>query len=110
MNSASIDLSNDLSPVRRQAITWTNADILSIGTLGTNFSEIQSKYETFYSRMPLKISSAHGGHFVQVEMDQDGGDSIIVGVTSHEIYECPKWLVESLDYFFPLKYYFKVQM
>ena len=31
---------NGLSPGRRQAIFWTNAGILLIGTLGTNFSEI----------------------------------------------------------------------
>ena len=31
---------NDLSPGRRQAIIWTNAGILLIWTLGTNFSEI----------------------------------------------------------------------
>ena len=31
---------NGLSPGRRQAIIWTNAGILLIGTLGTNFSEI----------------------------------------------------------------------
>ena len=31
---------NGLSPGRRQAIIWTNAGILLIGPLGTNFSEI----------------------------------------------------------------------
>ena len=31
---------NGLSPGRRQAIIWTNAGILLIRTLGTNFSEI----------------------------------------------------------------------
>ena len=31
---------NGLSPERRQAIIWTNAGILLIGPLGTNFSEI----------------------------------------------------------------------
>ena len=31
---------NGLSPVRRLAISWTSADLLSIGTLGVNFSEI----------------------------------------------------------------------
>ena len=31
---------NGLSPERRQAIIWTNAGILLIGSLGTNFSEI----------------------------------------------------------------------
>ena len=31
---------NGLSPDRRQDINWTNAGILLIGPLGTNFSEI----------------------------------------------------------------------
>ena len=31
---------NGLSPGRRQAMIWTNAGILLIGALGTNFSEI----------------------------------------------------------------------
>ena len=35
-----IDSDNGLSPGRRQAIIWTNAGILLIETLGTNFSEI----------------------------------------------------------------------
>ena len=35
---------NGLSPGRRQAIIGTNAGIFFIGTLGTNFSEILSKF------------------------------------------------------------------
>ena len=31
---------NGLSPGRRQVIIWTNAEILIIAPLGTNFSEI----------------------------------------------------------------------
>ena len=38
-----------LSPGRRQAIIWTNAGILSIGPLGTNFSEILIEMH-FHSR------------------------------------------------------------
>ena len=34
-----IGSNNSLSPVRRQAIIWTNAGILLIGPLGTNFNE-----------------------------------------------------------------------
>ena len=34
---------NGLSPGRRQAIIWTNAGVLSIGPLETNFSEILIK-------------------------------------------------------------------
>ena len=39
VNWARITSGNGLSPVRRQAITWTNVDLLSIGPLGTSFSE-----------------------------------------------------------------------
>ena len=43
---------NGLSPGRRQAIIWTNAGILLIGPLGTNFSEIQIEIQTFsYKKM-----------------------------------------------------------
>ena len=50
---------NGLSPVRRQAIIWTNAGILLIRTLGTNFSEILGEIDSFsFSKMHLKMSSA----------------------------------------------------
>ena len=50
---------NGLSPGRRQAIIWTNAGILLIGTLGTNFSEILIDFHTFsFKKMRLKVSSA----------------------------------------------------
>ena len=48
-----------LSPGRRQAIIWTNAGILLIGTLGTNFSEILIEIIIFsFKKMCLKVSSA----------------------------------------------------
>ena len=50
---------NGLSPDRRQAIIWTNAGILLIGPLGTNFSEISIEILTFsFKKMRLKVSSA----------------------------------------------------
>ena len=50
---------NGLSPGRRQAIIWTNARILSIGTLGTNFNEISIGIQTFsFKKMHFKMSSA----------------------------------------------------
>ena len=50
---------NGLAPFRRQAITWTNADLLSSGLLGTNFSEILIKIHTFsFKKMHLKMLSA----------------------------------------------------
>ena len=49
---------NGLSPNRRQAIILTNAGILLIGTLGTNFSEVSIAIYTFsFSKMQLKMSS-----------------------------------------------------
>ena len=48
---------NGLSPGRRQGIIWTNAGILLIRTLGTNFSEILGVIHSF-SKMHLKLSSA----------------------------------------------------
>ena len=45
--------------VRRQAIIWTNAGILVIGPLWTNFSEILIDIHTFsFKKMHLKMSSA----------------------------------------------------
>ena len=50
---------NGLSPGRRQAIIWTNAGILLIGPLETNFSEILIGIQTFsFKKMHLKMSSA----------------------------------------------------
>ena len=49
---------NGLSPGRRQAIIWSNAGILLIGPLGTNFSEILIEMYTFsFKKMHLKILS-----------------------------------------------------
>ena len=54
-----IDSGNGLSPERRQAIIWTNAGMLWIRTLETNFSEILSGMHTFsFKKMHLKISFA----------------------------------------------------
>ena len=49
---------NGLSPGRGQAVIWTNAEILLIGLLGTKFSEILIKIDTFsLKKMRLKVSS-----------------------------------------------------
>ena len=49
---------NGLSPGRRQAIIWTNAGILLIRPLGTNFSEILIEiYRFSFNKMYLKRSS-----------------------------------------------------
>ena len=57
-NLTIIGSDNGLSPGRRQAIIWTNAGLLSIGTLGTN-NEILIDIQTFsFMEMHLKMSSA----------------------------------------------------
>ena len=49
---------NGLSPGWRQAIIWTIAAILLIGPLGTNFSEILIRIQTFsFKKMYSKMSS-----------------------------------------------------
>ena len=49
---------NGPSPRQCQAIIWTNAGILLIGPLGTNFSEISIEILTFsFQKMHLKASS-----------------------------------------------------
>ena len=58
-NLTTIGSVNGLSPGRRQAITWTNAEILLIGPFGTNLSEILIEIPTFSSnKTRLKIPSA----------------------------------------------------
>ena len=47
-----------LLPNWRHAIIWSNAGILIIGPLGTNFSEILNEVITFsFTKMRLKMSS-----------------------------------------------------
>ena len=53
-----------VQPGRRQAITWTNMEMLLIGPLGTNFSEILIEIHTFpFKKMHLKLSSAKWRQF-----------------------------------------------
>ena len=55
---------NGLSPGWCQAIIWTNAGILLIPTLGSNFSVILSKIHALsFKKMHLKISSAKWRQF-----------------------------------------------
>ena len=54
-----IDSDNGLSPGQHQAIIWTNAEILLIGPLDTNFNDILIGIQTFsFKEMHLKMSSA----------------------------------------------------
>ena len=55
---------NGSSPVQRQAIIWTNAGILLIGTLGTNFNEILIKIYIFsLKKMHFNLSSGNWRSF-----------------------------------------------
>ena len=57
-NQTIIGSDNGLSPCRRQAITWTNAEILLIGPLGTNFYEISIGIYTFsFKKINFEMSS-----------------------------------------------------
>ena len=57
-NLTIIGSDNDLSPGWRQAIIWANAQILLIGPLATNLSEILIEIQTFsFNKTHLKMSS-----------------------------------------------------
>ena len=65
-NLALIGSDNGLSPGQRQAIISTNAEILLIGHLGTNFDEILIEIRTFsFNKMHLKLLSAKWERFYQ---------------------------------------------
>ena len=54
----------DLTPARRQAIVWTNAELFSITSSGTIFSEIRIKMQHFsFKKMNLNVLE-NGGAFV----------------------------------------------
>ena len=56
---AIIGSDNGLSPGRRQAFIWTNAGILLIGPLRTNFNEMIFQIRKFWlKKMHMKMSSA----------------------------------------------------
>ena len=51
MNQIHIHSDNGLSPIRSKAIIWTNAGLLSIGPLGTNFGEILINIIFLFTKM-----------------------------------------------------------
>ena len=60
---------NGLSPGQRQAIIWTNAGILLIGPLGTNFSEFFIVICTFsFNKCTWKWRLRNGVHFFSASM------------------------------------------
>ena len=75
-----------LSPGRRQAIIWTNAGILLIGTLGTNFSEILIEIYTFsYRDTHLKMSSWKWRPFFSRPQCVNGGLQLSAGPAVLEV-------------------------
>ena len=68
-NLTIIGSDNGLSPGRRQAIIWTNAGILLIRPLGTNFNEIFIEIQAFSLKKCIwKCRLENGGHFVSASM------------------------------------------
>ena len=68
-NLTIIGSDDGLALSRRQAIIWTNAGIVLIGPLGTNFSETLTEIGAFsFKKMHFKMSSAKGHHFVMASV------------------------------------------
>ena len=67
LNCVIIVSDNGLSPVRHQSISWTNADLLLIGSLGANFSEIWIKLQTFSLKKNCKCPQ-NSGQFASASM------------------------------------------
>ena len=70
--SVNIGSGNRLSPIRRQAITWPNADLLSTGPLRTKFSVMKIKNKHFLWRQCMKLSSAKWWPFYSNPKDHSG--------------------------------------
>ena len=107
-NLAIMGSDNGLSPGRRQAIIWTNAGILLIGSLWTNFSAIWIGIQTFsLKKIHLKMSSAKWRLFclglnVLNHLPPDFSESVVTCSISLE-YAIGFFLchVSSLSYHFP---------
>ena len=101
-NLTTIGSDNGLSPGRRQAIIWTNAGLLLIGPLGTNFSEILIRIQTFsFKKMHLEMSSAKWRPFclaLNVLINTDLPSKIFWGIHQRVISWVSEWL--SLTAFF----------
>ena len=71
-----------LSPGRRQAIIWTNAEMLLLGPLGTNFSEILIGIHTFsFKKMHEKMSAKWRPFCLGLNVLKD--DMVVVGGEYH---------------------------
>ena len=78
---------NGLAPDRRQAIIWTNAGLLLIGPLGTNFIEISIEITAFsFKKTRLKVSSAKRRLFCLVLNVLRGVFPMSINQTVHILY------------------------
>ena len=82
MTWVSIASDNGLSPVRRQAITWTNAGLLSIGPLERNVCEIRIKYKSFIQENAVDnvVCEVAASVFGADEFKESGGRMDIVSL------------------------------
>ena len=82
---------NGLSPDRRQATIWTNATVFLIRSLGTNFSEIGFKIDTFPSITCIwKYHLQNRGCFASmpcIYWTRDGGNDgcLVVAVSASAV-------------------------
>ena len=78
---------NGLSLYRRQAVIWTNAELLLIGPLGTNFSEILMEINTFsLKKMHLKMPSGKWRPYVSASLQWRHNDHDCV--SNHQPHDC----------------------
>ena len=63
-----IDSDHGLSHVWHQAMVWTNAGLLSVRLLGTNFSRFESAFHHFHSRKYIWKCLKKGGQFVSASV------------------------------------------
>ena len=98
---------NGLSPERRQAIIWTNAGILIIGPLGTNFSEILSEIHTFsLQKIRLKSRLRNVVHFVSASMCFNKSDYIDITpclMSDNRVYTWSDYITDMYYCVFPGK-------
>ena len=69
VRGAIIGSDNGLSPVRRQAIIWTNAGLLLFRPMETNFREISIKWKSFHWRKCVRrCRLQNGNHFSRPQL------------------------------------------
>ena len=88
---------NGLQPDWCQAIISTNVGILSVGHMGTNFSEIFIGIQTFsLTKCIWKHCLEYGGHFVSASMRYLSKGDI---ARSHSLNEWWWWIMISINVF-----------